>query len=187
MSDLLFDQKQGYSNYELPKAARALEWDKFVELYPHICWHVGLEDMNEAWLTCRSQRDRPDLPAYVVELADTCQYELIFVKDKASLMELRAKLAPMVAAESVAGMLASKVVERAFRAWHGHDASDACHQCDPKQARRNEEHRAEWRKTQAERAARKVAAAPAPAAPAPAKSADLMQLLAAAGKPEPAP
>lgn len=68
----------------------------------------------------------------VVSVDDGDGCELVFVRTRADLLELRMKLIPFHALAVMRrfDMLVS-IAEKAFTAWHDHEPSDACWNCSP--------------------------------------------------------
>jgi hypothetical protein len=65
------------------------------------------------------------------------------IYDEQSLLEWIAKYTPAYSLAQIAYDVreALGILQKAFHAWHGHSADNACHACDPDEMRRREERR----------------------------------------------
>lgn len=156
----IFSQAHGFEDVEAPAA---LMDDDSAE-----GWEVRLKNLGYLWQT--SQRvgtygddglesagdyavyeyggSDPTLPKYVVDM--TTGFEdgyFIGVRTTGDLIALKLKLAQCAHAETVALLRdMSKVVERTFRVYHGHDKYKACAECDPDEYREEQRAKEEARK-----------------------------------------
>jgi hypothetical protein len=78
-----------------------------------------------------------------VEQAVVETYDEILVASPAALWRLLGELVPVIARLSAmdATMQRDQLLGRAYRVWHGHDATEVCGTCDPLEARRRGDER----------------------------------------------
>lgn len=125
------------------------EAGKWTKIEPPFIWSEG-EDLtvalkragyydfpSESWggddggvaLYCRKDGEPPWYISFTI--ADYCFDVLIF--DERSLLEWIAKYTPAYSLAQIAYDVHEglSILEKAFRAWHGHSHNDACPACDP--------------------------------------------------------
>jgi hypothetical protein len=92
---------------------------------------LGNQDLGGVGLYARTTHGGPPFLASVCPLGDCVS--LVVLPDVPSLMMfIRDYAAPFSLVEMREMLAAIKVAQnRAFRAWHGHDADDPCPACDP--------------------------------------------------------
>ncbi len=114
--------------------------------------HDGLESVRDYGhsVAIRVAADRKDGSA-LVEVGDSDSYDLVIVRSRAELLNLRMALVPFHAIalgqriDAVCSM-----AEKAFHAWHGHKHYHVCRECDPDEWAR--EQRAQEKRLQKEKA-----------------------------------
>lgn len=83
-------------------------------------------------------------PPWLVNLNITDAIEYIYIYDLPSLMQFLRDYAPMCSLSQMADIQeeqVSKILSRAFQAWHGHDFDNVCPRCDPLEFKRREQAR----------------------------------------------
>ena len=133
------------------------EAGKWTKIEPPFPWIEG-EDLkvalskagyydfpSESWgeegvdIYCRRDREPPWYISFTI--ADYCFDVLIY--DEQSLLEWIAKYTPAYSIAQIAYDVheALGILEKTFRAWHGHDPRSACPHCDPEAYKSQQEFR----------------------------------------------
>lgn len=87
------------------------------------------------------ERSAGDGHQYLAIWFDEDNARLIFLRDWPALLRLQAMVAPIIQAALNESRLSEiqRLSQMAFRAWHGHEPSDICEECDPAEYRRRRE------------------------------------------------
>lgn len=148
---IAFSQAQGFYEvgFDTPDGDIDADWFTTIGFK-----YVGIPDLGEndgLSLTAHKKFEGAEHEwSYLVDLASPDACHFILVKNEADLIALKVKLAPLILADVIPYLNQFQVImERAFRAWHGHPYHQACAECDPTTYQRME-NRAQERREQAE-------------------------------------
>jgi hypothetical protein len=139
MTDLLFSQKDGFTDYDPPPSIAWAEgedeaaWLRRTRYETE--WTMGDDGGSPFEATrviCRKQAVDIGAPTYLVEQWDSEQGTLIYVRSRPDVLALKIRLAPlMLESVRLLSELAYQAVSRGFYAYHGHYPSRVCRACDP--------------------------------------------------------
>lgn len=127
---------------------------------PHVamCLVDKTEDVLETGKLYRRKESEPWPAEWTLEVCLDGSYVYVIVTDEfPTILALWAHVRALEVAEAL--RTTATIVERAFRAWHGHGAEAVCGECDPIEHRRRAEERAAARARREAREASKVALA----------------------------
>jgi hypothetical protein len=133
METLIFSHKDGFADFELTGDLKwsSDSWRKRNGYEEK--WALGKTGDAVCYVEAfQRKREDGEAPRYFVEVCDINEWQMIFVCDAPSLMELRMRLAPLATAWMTEDLDELRDhARKSFRAWHGHHAHAVCEQCDP--------------------------------------------------------
>lgn len=166
MKYLTFDKESGFSEIDLPArfkkyfdsepgASTEDTFHKDIGWAKRTVWPSSMgEDHNyhSFWVQAFDTTDQSDQWKFMVEIAELSEDQIVLLRDIQSLIQLFITMAPVFSAHVNEMAYETKVLlEKWFRAEHGHEYYNACPKCDPHEYENQERLRLQFAREKRER------------------------------------